>query len=281
MTIGAMSSPRKSFSGVGARTLDRHSPVPLWSQLLDDLRSRVASGELAGGFPTDQALMAQYDVSRQTVREAMRRMVSEGLVERQRGRGSRLREPELKQPLGSLYSLYQVIEAQGMRQTSQVLTLDERVDPVVAAQLDRGPATSLIFLERIRLAGDRPLALDQAWLPADIARPLLDADFSHTALYDELASRCHVTPEGGTEDIRPVVPTVTERGYLQLARGRAAFLIDRRTYARGRPLEVRRTVVRGDRYALVAKWEGGDASAATSPPVLHLVPLALGAERRA
>lgn len=274
-----MGSLRKSVSG--ARRLDRHSPVPLWSQLLEDLRSRVMTGEIAEGFPTDQALMAQYDVSRQTVREAMRRLVADGLVERQRGRGSRLREPELRQPLGSLYSLYQVIEAQGVRQTSKVLTLDERVDPLVAAQLDRGPRTTLVFLERIRLAGDRPLALDQAWLPADVARPLLDADFSHTALYDELVARCHVAPEGGTEDIRPVVPTALERDHLQLARGRAAFLIERRTHARGRPLEVRRTVVRGDRYALAAQWEGNDTGTTASPPVLHLVPLPVDAERPA
>src|SRR5215467_10126686 len=68
--------------GVGARpnrparphtgrvTLDRNSPLPLWAQVLGDLRTRLARGEFTGRFPGDEELRAQYGVSRHTVREA-------------------------------------------------------------------------------------------------------------------------------------------------------------------------------------------------------------------
>jgi GntR family transcriptional regulator len=260
------------------RPVDRRSPVPLWAQVLDDLRRRAASGAWAEAVPTDAELMADYDVSRQTVREAMRRLVAEGVVERQRGRGSRLRQPEFAQPLGSLYSLFREIEARGVAQTSQVLTLDERVDGPVATQLGLRATAPLVFLERLRLAGDRPLALDQAWLPAEVARPLLEADFGRTALYDELARRCGVQPDRGWEQVRPMVPTPDQRRLLAVARGEAVFVVERRTWAGELPLEVRHTVVRGDRYALVAQWEPGLATPeAGTPPVLRLLPVAAGA----
>ena len=47
-------------------------------------------------------------------------------------------------------------------------------------------------MERLRLAGGEPLALDTVWLPGDLGAPLLEADFTHAALYDELAARTGV-----------------------------------------------------------------------------------------
>ncbi len=287
---GARRDDHRSVGSPGASpgpvALDRRSPVPLWAQLAAELRRQVEAGELGETFPTDVVLMSRYGVSRQTVREAVRQLVMDGLVERQRGRGSRVRPAEFEQPLGSLYSLFRVIESQGVLQTSEVVALDERTDEGVAAELGLDPDEPLVHLERVRMAGGTPLAVDRAWLPASVARPLLDADFRHTALYDELAARCGVVPEGGREQVRPVVPTAGERSVLRLQRGTAAFLVERRTWARGRPLEVRRTVVRGDRFALVAEWpapgtkrhdRGGDGASgpAGDPPVLRLVPTAV------
>ena len=46
---------------------------------------------------------------------------------------------------------------------------------VVASRLDLEASSPLLYLERLRFAGDEPLALDRVWLPASIAEPLLDA----------------------------------------------------------------------------------------------------------
>jgi GntR family transcriptional regulator len=283
------SAPLSARSPGPPLVLDRRSPVPLWSQLAGELRRQVESGELGSAFPTDVALMARFGVSRQTVREAVRHLVLDGLVERQRGRGSRVRPAEFEQPLGSLYSLFRAIEAQGARQTSEVLALDERTDSAVAAQLGLAADEALVYLERVRLAGGAPLAVDQAWMPASVARPLLSADFRHTALYDELATRCGVAPDGGREQVRPVLPSAHERAVLRLPRDEAVFLVERRTWAGVRPLEVRRTVVRGDRFALVGEWPASStragevtgepaASRTGDPPVLRLLPTAAGDE---
>ncbi len=51
-------------------------------------------------------------------------------------------------------------------------------------------------MERLRLAGGEPLALDTVWLP-DLGAPLLEADFTHAALYDELAARTGLRVDGG------------------------------------------------------------------------------------
>ena len=228
--------------------------MPLWAQVLSDLRRRLTGGEFAAGFPSDAVLMAEYDVSRQTAREAVRRLNDEGLIQRERGRGSFVRQPAIEQPWGALYSLFRSIEEQGYEQRSRVIDLSEVADPEVAARMGLARTTRLVRLERVRLADGEPLAHDTAWLPARVARPLLEVDFSHTALYDELSQACGVAPTESTEWINTVLPSPDERRLLDVGARQPVFAIERFTLAEGEPIEWRTTLIRSDRYTFVARW---------------------------
>ena len=256
---------------LGPSVLDRRSPLPLWAQLDADLRRRLDAGEFTGAFPAEYALVAQYAVSRQTVREALRRLRAEGVVTAERGRAPRVVPPPLfTQPLGALYSLFSSVEARGTEQRSHVRRLELTRDGTVATRLGLEESTPLLFLERVRLAGGEPLALDRAWLPADLARPLLEADFTHTSLYDELALRCGVRLAGGEEQIRAVVGSAADRRSLRLPSGVALLAVDRTACAAGVPVEWRQTLVRGDRFTVtVAFSPSSGAHVALSGQHLH------------
>lgn len=231
----------------------RQRALPLWAQVLADLRRRLDEGEFADRFPGDAELVERYGVSRHTAREAVRRLQAEGLLERRRGQGSFVTKPVIEQPLGTLYSLYRSIESTGAVQHSVVRYLEERHDDKAAAMLGcRGEP--LVYLERLRLADGEPIALDCSWLSAEIARPLLKVDFGHTALYEELASRCGIQPTSGWERISPVFPDRTQRTLLDTDARQPAFAVERLTYCDETPLEWRHGVVRGDRFTFVARW---------------------------
>lgn len=249
-----MSAPRLPAAN-GPRPVDRSSPLPLWAQVHDDLQRRVTSGEFTTAFPGEMLLTAEYEVSRHTVREALRRLRARGLVSGERGRASKVSPPaEIEQPLGTLYSLFAAVQSAGQEQRSTVRALDVRADGVVAARLGLEESTPLLYLERLRLADGEPLAVDRVWLPARIAAPLLDADFTSTALYDELDRRCGVRLSGGNEHICAVVPTRGEQKLLHVPDGVAAFAIERLSFVDGRPAEWRHTLVRGDRFAVSAEF---------------------------
>lgn len=226
----------------------------MWQRIRRDLEVRLASGEFDGRFPTDRELVEEYQASRHTVREAVRGLQESGLITRRRGVGS-IRTPEsFAQPLGTIYSLFQSIEDTGVKQTSVVVTQEERHSERAAKVLDLPVDAPLFFLERTRLAGGQPLAVDEVWLPMSLAAPLMEANFSHTALYWELQTRCNLVPEEGVEQSRPVALDRATAVRLGLEEGDPAFEIDRRTWAKDRPLEWRVSVVRGDRYAFRAEW---------------------------
>lgn len=240
---------------MATRPLDRTGARPLWRQLQDDLLARLDAGEFAERFPGELALVDDYGVSRHTVRQALRQLRAEGMVTAERGRQPRVGpEPEIEQPLGVLYSLFASVEAAGLSQHSVVRALDLRADGVVAQRLGLDGSTPLLYLERLRLAGDEPLALDRVWLPAEIAEPLLEVDFTHTALYTELAERTGVRLDQGEETIRAVLPTPVERARLRCPPETAALSVHRLGRRRGVPLEWRHTLIRSDRFALTAEF---------------------------
>jgi GntR family transcriptional regulator len=217
---------------------------------------RLDEGEFRDVFPGEHDLVAEYEVSRHTVREALRQLRAEGLVTAQRGRVSRFTTSRpLEQRVGEAYSLFRSVEEVGAVQRSVVRALDQRADGVIAARLGLEESTPLVHLERLRLADEEPLAVDRVWLPAEIAHPLLAVDFTHTALYDELARHCGTRIGGGWERIRAVVPGRGERILLDCPETTALFAIDRLGHdTTGRLVEWRQTLVRADRFAVAAAF---------------------------
>ena len=245
--------------------LDRASALPLWAQLLADLRVRLGVGEFSERFPTEGELMGSYGVSRQTVRDAVRRLADEGLVVRERGRGTRVRAATFEHAAGTLESLFEYIESRGLRQTNITRACDERTDPVGASRLGLPASARLVYIERVRLVDGEPLALDRSWLPARIARPLLTTDLTRTGIYVELVARCGATLASGSEQIRPVLPTAGDRRLLRLPAREAALSVSRLTLGHEGPLEWRESLVRGDRWSIVVELTPTTRQTATLP----------------
>ena len=126
---------------------------------------------------------------------------------------------------------------------------------MVAERLSLEASTPLFFLERLRLASDRPLALDRVWMPAEVGRPLLERRLHRDrALRRSCAPGAGSRLTGGREHLRAVVPTPAERPSWRCRPAIAAFAIERLGFDGGSPLEWRHTLVRGDRFAVSAEF---------------------------
>src|SRR5207253_280318 len=77
-------------------TIDRRSPVPFYFQLKTLLERDIRSRYLLPGerLPSEPSLCRHFGVSRSTVRQALAELELDGLVHRERGRGTFVREPE-------------------------------------------------------------------------------------------------------------------------------------------------------------------------------------------
>lgn len=234
--------------------MDRRDPLPLWAQLRTELERRIRAGHFDSAFPGENEIADEYRVSRHTVRDALRRLREEGVIDSGRGRGTWVRRHQIEQPIGALYSLFRSVEATGVEQRSVVRVLDTRTAPDAAERMEVPPETDFVHLERLRLADGAPLALDRAWLLRSVAGDLLNADFTRSGVYDELLRAIGEQPTGGTETITSVVPTEPERRLLQMPARTGLLRVERLGRMRDEPVEWRTTLIRGDRFAVVANW---------------------------
>src|SRR5690606_34428196 len=124
-----------------------------------ELTRRLKAEEFAEGFPTEQELTAAYEVSRSTVREALRRLNELGLIEGRRGQGRTVRP--LPNPLrtGALFNIHTLIQGSSLVARSDVRALEIRTDATAAAALSLPTDEPLLYLERLRYAAGEPLAL--------------------------------------------------------------------------------------------------------------------------
>lgn len=238
---------------VGAQRPDRSDPLPLWAQVCADLRRRIEAEEFAAGFPGELSLTEEYEVSRHTIREALRVLRGEGVLRSQRGRPTVVEPTVYRQSLGTLSSLFESVAAQGATPRSDVLRLATTVNATVSGQLDLAEDTELVVIERLRYADEQPIAHDVSWLPADIARPLLGRDLSHAALYAELRA-LGVALDGGSERVTAERAPRHIADLLELPSDAPVLMLERRATAQGRPVEWRETHVRADRFSLEAQW---------------------------
>src|ERR687886_1754714 len=114
-----------------ARTLaaqvESRSGMPLHSQLETTLRRLIESGQISAGavLPGELELAAELRVSRHTVRHALGVLTNEGLLRRERGRGttvvSATPPPVIERSLSTFYAFAWETRARGATQRSYVL----------------------------------------------------------------------------------------------------------------------------------------------------------------
>ncbi len=231
--------------------------MPLWAQLAGELRRRLDAGEFDEQFPTEAELVEAFGVSRATVREAIRRLRAEGLLDARQGRGTFVVRRELDAPIFGTSGLAQTITAAGLVENSKVLRIEEGVAGEAAARaLVAESGERVLWVERLRFADGEPLALDRSALRLGQAerRALAEADLGHGSIYGLLEAHCGLRITGGREWLRAVTCGPVERSLLRPGRGEGVLEVERVSYAAERAVEWRRSLVRGRGYVLSASW---------------------------
>src|ERR671936_968380 len=128
-------------------------PAPLYYQLQQAVRDRIAAGEWRPGdqIPTIREFGQIYGVSRITVVQALHSLAREGLLTRRQGKGVFVAESKIEQGPVRLLSFTDDITRRGQRPASRTLSLRrEPASAEVAARLELAPGDGVLVLERLR-----------------------------------------------------------------------------------------------------------------------------------
>lgn len=226
-------------------------PVPLHHQVYLDLKAALGAREWVPGdqLPTERDLAERYGCSLITVRRALGELVREQRLERTRGRGTFVLHPRIDRDIEGHLSFTEEMQLRGMAPATRLIAArPESAGVAVAASLGLELGSPILYLERLRLADDEPLLLEQVHLPAERFPGLLTSDLEQGSLYDLLSDRYGTRVARARELLEPIRLPAREARLLGRKRGAPALLIEGiAATADGTPVEFGRTYVRGDR----------------------------------
>jgi GntR family transcriptional regulator len=232
--------------------------TPRYLEIADALRRQVAAGRPGDRLPSDAELCERFSVSRMTARQAVQLLANEGLLVRRRGEGTFIAPRTVPRILGSPLSFTENMRRRGLRADSRLLEAGW-VEPTAEERtaLRLGAADRAILIERLRLADDRPMAIERA-VVAPACAAVLDDDLAGGSLHAAF-ERLGRVPSTATARVSARRPTQRERKLLGLAQS-GVVLSERRTIsdAAGIPLEHTETLYAAERYAFEAFLERGD-----------------------
>jgi GntR family transcriptional regulator len=219
--------------------------APLYAQIKALLLKSLQAGEWLPGqaIPSETDLASRYKVSQGTVRKAIDEMATENLLVRRQGKGTfvashaeeqmRYRFLRLASDGGGTPALTRrVLACRRMRSSAEV-----------AAALALPSAEPVVELRRLLLDGERPVVLEDLWLPGDLFKGLTAEVMQawRGTLYRLFEAEFSVRMIRAEERIRAVAAGAEEAALLGVAGGTPLLLVERRSFTYGdRPVELRR-----------------------------------------
>jgi len=233
------------------KILDHNSFIPLYHQLKEILKENIESGFWAPGdvIPSENQLMQDYNISRNTVKKAIENLVQDGLLNRIKGKGTFVSKPKLEQSLSGFYSFSKVMKEKGFNPRDLIISVKEiPATKSTAKHLQLNMDDPVIQLRRVRYAQDEPIIYETSYLPKKLFPGLSKGELENSSLYDLMEDKYGVFVSIAKEIFEPVLIRDYESILLQVEEGYPALLLDRIAYdLNERPIEFCRSIVRGDR----------------------------------
>ena len=255
--------------------VDHSKPIPLYYQFKQWLSICIFSGELAPGtrLPDEFELCQRLGVSRGVVRQALTELCYEGVIYRQRGRGTFVSAQKTSEGLISgLRGLVDDAAMRGQVVESKVLVLREvPATDGVARSLNLSPHEPVVELERVRALDGQPHVLTVTYLPAALVPGLAQRDLNGAgSLYRLLREEYGLALLSSRRRVEAATAGAREARLLEVERGAPLLVLYSTSYTTDRRvLEYFTAFHRGDRSAFEVELSSpvGSASRFEQVPV--------------
>lgn len=225
--------------------------IALHHQIKEDLSLKLRSGDWPPGFelPTEASLCDHYGVSRGTVRRAVSDLVTEGYIERHRGRGTFVCQPKLESGVVSAYNRFSVVGPRLDPGGVVLFCRKVRATRQVATVLERDAGEPVWHFERVRHTAAQPVSLQTSFVPVALCPVLGKGDLQTRHLVELLRERHAIHVARALEYVDPTVADGYVAKHLGVRPGAPLFQIERTAYTlNGEVAEYRHALLRGDIY---------------------------------
>lgn len=146
--------------------LNKKSPIPVYYQLKNLILKKIQNGEFPEGslIPSERDLGENFNISRMTVRQALNQLVAEGVLYREKGKGTFVSKGKIEQR--NIMSFSEIVKRKGLVPTTEVLHfIKQEADEDIKEILGLGNSEMVYVIKRLRLAGNIPVGIEEDFIP--------------------------------------------------------------------------------------------------------------------
>lgn len=235
-----------------ARPVDESLAVPLYHQVYLVLKENVRAGVYPKdiALPPEHVLCEEFGVSRITVKRAMRDLVADGFVVRQRGKGTFVADSVVGSSPNALDDLLKSVQAIGAATEVQHISAETIAAPSdIAEKLRLDPGSTVLRSNQVRLTDGEPLAVIVAYVP-DLIAAQLDPQSENNPMLVRLID-AGIPVARADQEITATLAEPSIAGPLGVEVGAPLLKLTRLVFDQtNEPVEWLTSYYRGDRYAM-------------------------------
>lgn len=228
------------------------SSAPLYTQIKEILRSRILDGSYQPHqqMPSESEMIAAFEVSRITVRQALNDLQNEGLIFRIHGKGTFVSKPKAFQDLGRLQGFGEAMRQMGYETFARVISIRTVAPPAqVLEKLQLPKRAKVTELQRVRFLNREPISLDVTYVPTAIGQRLAKEDLAARDVFVILENDYGIALGHAELQIGSTLADELLATQLKVEEGSPVLFIERTTHtADGAPIDYEHLYYRGDAF---------------------------------
>lgn len=236
-----------------------HSPIPLYHQAYLLIRNMITNGLLKHGdlLPSEIELAHSLNIGRQTLRQAMSKLVEEGLVERFSGRGTFVCENKAGNDFLLDRSFSQEMIEMGKNPHSKVLKKsNEVIDEKAPLCFQNKLSAPCLHLTRLRFSDNIPIGLQEAIILTERCPGLDKHDFTKESLFRVITEIYGLEISEIYHIVNAVISTEMQAKLLEIKTGDPLLFEKSVTFlSDGEPIETTTSYFRADKYEYSVRFK--------------------------
>lgn len=232
--------------------INKEENLAYYIQIYNIVKKRIEEGIYPPNtlIPSENELAEEFNVTRITVRNAVKRLKEEGRIYTEKGKGSFVKAPCIEQSLFKFDSFGRNYTKQNFE--TETVVIDSKIgiqNEGIKSRLNIAGDQEIIEIIRLRKIEHSPVILEFSYIPLSLAPNILEIDLENSSIYDLLEQKFGLKITRAKEYLSPDVTDGYESKLLEVAKKTPVFITDRITYSQGDlPIEYRRSIIRSDKF---------------------------------
>ncbi|SDP77993.1 GntR family transcriptional regulator [Halobacillus aidingensis] len=183
--------------------------APLYRRIAQQIKEEIQSGIWKEGeaIPTEMHLSKRYEASRVTVRQAIKGLVEEGLLEKVQGSGTYVKEQKIEHNIFELLSFTEEMRRLNKEPVNKVLHFElKEAEDHVKRMLQLADGEKVFYVRRQRLVDDIPYVVEDTYLPVSMF-PNLSYGIMTGSKYDYIEKEVGMKIKDSFQEVIPVLPS--------------------------------------------------------------------------